>query len=247
MSAQHRHVTQLYLARGSGRGRRPRMPKRVRLFVSKRHVHDMEANVSVCRVTKCLRHRGKDLKAERAPQPNRRRIGFDNRIELHRPVAVCMCLFKDMPAQSPAYALTAPRRMDDKAGIGHVCSRARMNRMSVRAPDDTPIIVHGDNGAPWQLSHPPGGCSRFGSRGIPRQGLPCSSHLAQDRPDSRPVRCRRLTYRHGGKHCATGSSDPDRTYSHGAVRALRGRHSGRVPRVRAAGKNASLRLLPDNR
>ena len=137
-------------------------------------------------------------------------------------VLVAWCLFKDMPAQSPAYALTAPRRMDDKAGIGHVCPRARMNRMSVRAPDDTPIIVHGDNGAPWQLSHPPGSCSRFGSRGIPRQGLPCSSHLAQDRPDSRPVRCRRLTYHHAGKHCATRSSDPDRTYSHGAVRARRG-------------------------
>jgi 3-keto-L-gulonate-6-phosphate decarboxylase len=48
----------------------------------------MEANVSVGRVTKCLWHRGRDLKAERAPQPDRRCIGFDNRIELHRPVAI---------------------------------------------------------------------------------------------------------------------------------------------------------------
>ena len=117
---------------------------------SKRHVHYMEANVSVCWMTKCLRHRGKDLKAEGAPQPNRRRIGFDNRIELHRPVSVRACLFKDTPAQSSARALTAPRGMDDKAGIGNVRPRARMNGMSVRASDDTSIIIHGDNGAPWQ-------------------------------------------------------------------------------------------------
>jgi hypothetical protein len=109
----------------------------------------MEANVSVCRVMKRLRHCGKDLKAEGAPQPDRRRIGFDNRIELHRPVAVCACLVKDMPAQSPACALTAPRRMDNKAGIGDVCPRARVDGMSVRAPDEISIIIHGDNGASW--------------------------------------------------------------------------------------------------
>ena len=175
---------------------------------SKRHVHYMEANVSVCWMTKCLRHRGKDLKAEGAPQPNRRRIGFHNRIELHRPVAVRACLFKDTPAQSPARALTAPRGMDDKAGIGNVRPRARMNGMSARASDDTSIIIHGDNGAPWQLPHPPGACSRFGSRGIPRQGLPRGPHLFQDRPDSRPVPCRRLTYHHVGKHCATRTHLP---------------------------------------
>jgi hypothetical protein len=126
----------------------------------------MEADVSVCRVLKGLRHRGKDLKAERAPQPDRRRIGFDNRIELHRPVAVCACLVKDMPAQSPACALTAPGRMDNKAGIGNVCPRARVNGMRVRAPDDTSVIIYGDNGAPWQLPHPTGACARFGPRGI---------------------------------------------------------------------------------
>ena|SRR6185437_7219290 len=80
----------------------------------------MEADVSVRRVLKGLRHRGKDLEAERAPQPDRRRIGFDNRIELHRPVAVCTCLVKDMLAQSPACALAAPGRMDNKTGIGNV-------------------------------------------------------------------------------------------------------------------------------
>ena len=113
------------------------MPKRARLFVSKRPVHDMEANVSVRRVTKRLRHRGKDLKAEGAPQPNRRLIGFDDRIELHRPVAVRACLVKDMAAQGAAYALAAPCRMDDKAGIGKdVCPRPRVDGMSVCAPDD---------------------------------------------------------------------------------------------------------------
>jgi hypothetical protein len=64
----------------------------------------------------CLRHGGKDLEAEGAPQPDRRRIGFDNRIELHRPVAVCACLVQDMPTQSTACALAAPRRMDHEPG-----------------------------------------------------------------------------------------------------------------------------------
>src|SRR5438045_9607053 len=122
---------------------------------------------------KRLRHRGKDLKAEGAPQPDRRRIRFDNRIELHRPVAVCACLFKDMAAQSPACALTTPRRLDDKAGIGDMCPRARVNGISARGPDDTSAIIHGDNGAAWWLSHPSGACPGFGSRGIRGQGLAC--------------------------------------------------------------------------
>lgn len=109
----------------------------------------MEANVSICRVTKRLRHRGKDLKAEGAPQPNRWSIGFDDRIELHCPVAVCACLFKDTLAQRPADPLAAPRRMYNKAGIGNVCTRARVYGLSVRAPDDTSILIHGDNGAAW--------------------------------------------------------------------------------------------------
>jgi hypothetical protein len=118
-----------------------------------------------------------------------------------------------MLAQSPACALTAPGRMGNKTGIGNVCPRARVNGMRVRAPDDTSIIIHGDNGAPWQFPHPAGACARFGPRGIPRQGLACVPHLFQDRPDSRPILCLRLTYHHVGKHCAarthvtrTGSS-----------------------------------------
>ncbi len=109
----------------------------------------MEANISVCWVTECLRHSSKDVKAEGAPQPNRRSIGFDDRIELHRPVAVCACLVKDMAAQSPPDPLAAPRRMHNKAGIGNVCSRARVYGLGVRAPDDTSVLTHGDNGAPW--------------------------------------------------------------------------------------------------
>jgi hypothetical protein len=81
----------------------------------------MEANMSLCRVTKCLRHRGKDLKAERAPQPDRCCIGFEDRIELHRTVAVRACLFKNMAAQRPAHTLATPRRMNNKASIGDVC------------------------------------------------------------------------------------------------------------------------------
>jgi hypothetical protein len=123
----------------------------------------MEANVSVCRVTKRLRHRGENLKAEGTPQPDRRCIGFDNRIELHRPIAVCACLLKDTAAQSPAYTLAAPRGMDNKAGVRNMRTRARVKGMSVRAPDDTSILICGDNGAPWQLSHPPSACPRFGS------------------------------------------------------------------------------------
>jgi hypothetical protein len=168
----------------------------------------MQANVSVCRVKKRLRHRGKDLKAEGTPQPDRGCIGFDNRIELHRPVAVCASLFKDMSAQSPAYTLTAPRWMDNKAGIGNVCPRARVDGMSVRAPDETSVIIHGDNGAPWQLSHPPGAYSRFGSRRIQSQGLACVPHLFQDRPDSGQVLCLRLTYHHVDKHCAALTHPP---------------------------------------
>jgi hypothetical protein len=172
------------------------MPKRAGLFVSKRPVHDMEANVSVRRVTKRLRHRGKDLKAEGAPQPNRRLIGFDDRIELHRPVAVRACLIKDMAAQGAAYALAAPCRMDDKAGIGNVCPRPRVDGMSVCAPDDASIVIHGNKSASRRLSHPPSACPRFGSCRIPRQGLPGGTLPFQDQPDSWPVLCLRLTYHH---------------------------------------------------
>ena len=80
----------------------------VHLFVPKCPVHDVEANVSVCRMTKRLRHRGKDLKAEGAPQPDRRGVGFDDRIELHRPIAVRARLVEDVAAQSTARTLTAP-------------------------------------------------------------------------------------------------------------------------------------------
>jgi hypothetical protein len=173
-------------------------------------VHDMETDVSVYRVTKGFRHSGKDLKSEGAPQPDRRRIGFDNRIELHRPVAVCARPIKDVPAQSPACALTAPRRMDNKAGIGNVCSRARVNGISACAPDDASAIIHGDNGAARRLSHPPGPCSRFGSCGVPGQGLAFGSRIFQDRPDSEPVLCRCLTYHHVGKHGAADTLPPRR-------------------------------------
>ena len=108
----------------------------------------MEANVSVCRVTERLRHRGENFKAEGAPQPDRRRIGLDNRIELHRPIAICACLLKHTAAQSAARALAAPRRMDNKTGVGHVCTRARVERVSVRAADDISIVIGSDNGAP---------------------------------------------------------------------------------------------------
>ena len=54
-----------------------------------------------------------------------------------------------MLTQSPACALTAPGRMDNKAGIGNVRPRARVDGLSVRAPDDPSIVIHGDNGAPW--------------------------------------------------------------------------------------------------
>src|SRR5215471_4725967 len=68
--------------------------------------------------------------------------------------------------------------------------------MSVRAADDTSIVIQGDNGAPWQLSHPPSTCPRFGSCGIPRQGLASGTHFFQDQPDRRPVPWLRLTYHH---------------------------------------------------
>src|SRR5215475_1691744 len=177
-------------------GARPGGVLRECLPLSKRPVHDVEANVSVYRVAKRLRHRGEDLKAERAPQPDRRCIGFDDRIELHRPVAVRACLFKDAAAQSPACALAAPRRIDDKTGIGHVCPRARMNGMSVRAPDYAAVIVHGDDGAPGQLPHPPRAGPGLGSGGIPRQGLASGTDLCQDQPDGGPVLGLRLTYHH---------------------------------------------------
>ena len=89
-------------------GRRPAdtagRPRRASLRF-KRPVHDVEANVSVCRVAKRLRHRGKYLESEGAPQPDRWRIGFDDRVELHRPVTVCAGLVKDAAAQRPACTL----------------------------------------------------------------------------------------------------------------------------------------------
>jgi len=173
----------------------------------------METNVSVCRVTKRLRYRGEDLKAERAPQPNCRCVGLDDRIELHGPVAVRSCLLKDMPAQRPADALAPPRRIDNKTGIGHVCPRARVNGMSVRAPEDSSIVIHGDNGAPRWLSHPPSACPRFGSGGIPRQGLARAAHLGQDQPDAGPVLWPRLTYHHAAKH-RRARTHPPQTPAH---------------------------------
>jgi hypothetical protein len=80
----------------------------------------MEAHVSVCRVVKRLWHGGKNLKAEGAPQLNGCGIRFDDRIELHRPVAICACLVQNMAAQRPARALPTPGRMDNKASIGNV-------------------------------------------------------------------------------------------------------------------------------
>ena len=98
---------------------------------------------------KRLRHCGKDLKAEGAPQSNCRGIGLNDRIELHCPVAVCVCLFKDIAAQCPVGPLAAVCWMHNKAGIGNVCPRARVHGLSVRGPDDSSILAHGDNGAPW--------------------------------------------------------------------------------------------------
>jgi len=71
----------------------------------------MQANVSIFRMPKRLRYRGKNLKAEGAPQLDRRCVGFDDRIELHRPVTIRACLFKDTLAESAACALPTPRRM----------------------------------------------------------------------------------------------------------------------------------------
>src|ERR1039458_3332477 len=105
------------------RDRRPgqRMARLCRtecVALSKRPVHNMKTNVSIRRMTKRLRHRGKYLKAERSPQPDRRCIGFDYRIELHSPVTVCACLFQNIAADSQAYALAAARRVDNESGIG---------------------------------------------------------------------------------------------------------------------------------
>ena len=164
---------------------------------SKRPVHDVEAHVSVCRVTKSLRHRGKDLKAEGAPQLDSRCIGFDDRIELHRPVTIRARLVQDTAAQGPAYALAAARRMNNKPGVGHVRPWAPVNGMSVRAPDDASVVVRGDDGAARWLSHPPSAYPCFGSGGVPRQGLAGGALFFQDQPDSGPVLRLRLAYHHG--------------------------------------------------
>jgi hypothetical protein len=109
----------------------------------------MKANVSVLRMAKRLRHRGKHLKAERAPQPDRRCIGYDYRVELHSAVTIRACLCKDITTKSPAYALVAPSRMDNESGIGDVRSRASVIGMSVGGADDPSVVIDGDNGAPW--------------------------------------------------------------------------------------------------
>jgi hypothetical protein len=131
----------------------------------------------VCRVMKSFRYGGQDLKAEGAPQPDRRCIGFDHRVELHRLVAIRACLVKDVLAEGPADSFTASCRVDDKAGVSDVCSWARVKGMGVRAPEDTSIVIDGDNGAPGQLAHPARACARFGSRRIPRQGLARCPHF----------------------------------------------------------------------
>ena len=46
-----------------------------------------------------------------------------------------------MLSQRPADALTAPRRIDDQAGVGDVCPRARVNGMGVRAPEKTQLSL----------------------------------------------------------------------------------------------------------
>jgi hypothetical protein len=63
-------------------------------------------------------------------------------------------------------------------------------------PRNCSIVVNDDNGASKQPPHPPNACARFGSRGIPRQGLSRDTLLFQDRPDGRPVFCRRPAYHH---------------------------------------------------
>jgi hypothetical protein len=149
----------------------------------------MKANISAHRVTKCLRHCGKDLKAERAPQPDRRRIGFDDSIELHSPVPIGPCLLQDPATEGPSYPLTAPRRVDNEPGVGDVRSGTRVVGVRIRAPDHTSMVIDSDNGARWQFSHP--ACTRpgFGCRGVPRQCLASSAYLFEYQPDSRPVLC----------------------------------------------------------
>jgi hypothetical protein len=169
---------------------------------SKGSVHDVKADVSLRRVMKRLRHCGEHLEAKGAPQPDRWCIGLDYGIELHGPVTVGACLVKDMTAQSLAYALVPPRWMDNESGIGNVRSRARVIGMSVRAADDASIVIDGDDGSPWWLSHPADPCPRFGCSGIPCQRLACCSHCAEDRPDSGPVSHCRFPDHHGRQHDA---------------------------------------------
>jgi len=152
-------------------------------------------------MTKPLRYSGEDLKPERAPQANRRRISFDHCIELHRPVTVFARLVKDMTAEGPSHALLPPGRVDNESSVGDMSAWPRVVGMSVRATDDA-SIVDGDNGASRQFAHPAGACPGLGDSGIPRQGLARFTHLFQNRPDSGPVCCARLTYHHAGKHRA---------------------------------------------
>jgi hypothetical protein len=136
---------------------------------SKHPVHDVKANVSVCRVAKRLRDRGQDLKAERAPQPDRRRVGFDDGVELHGTVAVGPCLIQHLAAQGTADAVAAVCRMDDKPCVGDMPSWAWVDGMGVGGPDDDSIVIDGHERPPGWLAHPPCAGAHFGSCRIPRQ------------------------------------------------------------------------------
>jgi hypothetical protein len=91
-------------------------------FISERPVHDVQANISIRRVEKRLWHGGQDLEAEGLPQLDRRCIGLDHRVELHRPVTVCACPVKDMTAKSPSCAEAAAGRVDNESGVGDMGS-----------------------------------------------------------------------------------------------------------------------------
>jgi hypothetical protein len=54
-----------------------------------------------------------------------------------------------MAAQSSADALKAPRRVDDKPGVGDVRPGAPVVGVRVRASENDPIVIDGNNGASW--------------------------------------------------------------------------------------------------
>jgi hypothetical protein len=166
-------------------------------------MHDVQANISARWVKKCLWHSGQDLEAEGLPQLDRRCIGLDHRVELHRPVTVGACLVKDVTAQSPSCADAAAGRVDNESGVGDMGSWTRVVGMSAGGPDNPSVVVDGNNGASGKFTHPAGPRPRLGGRGIPCQSLAGVAYLFQDRPDSGPViRCC-LAYHHAGKHGAT--------------------------------------------